>query len=429
MITRVEVMNYRCLKYISQPLDHFRLLVGPNASGKSTFLDVFRLIRDILTPEIQVVQAMGNRSEGNPLALAWLGEPAELQFAIELAPPPDLLPAHPGACFRYEMAIEVPAGGAPSIAAEALFVYPDGKTESPTGNGQRALFPDSVAAPETILALDGSARPRGRHKVVSKAREGRDYYQWKLGEVGKQTWNQSVHLGRQRAALAYLPVREDDPSDPFHKVAWVRRFLTRHVVDVHLDIDAMRKPAPPTSRLSLQPDGSNMAWTAQALAETKETRWKQWIEHVGSLLPGLVGVSTEERDFDRHCVLRVHYDNGAVVPSWLVSDGTLRLLALTLLAYDPHEPSLYLIEEPENGVHPTAVDGVMESLTSMYDDQVLVATHSLPVLSQSRPAEIICFGVDPTGATDVTPGEHHPYLADWQENWSMADITASGILA
>jgi hypothetical protein len=327
------------------------------------------------------------------------------------------------------MAIDVPAGGAPSIAAEALFVYPDGKPESPTGNGQRTLFPELVEAPDTVLALDDRARPRGRHRVVSKSREGADYYQWRLGEDGKQSWNQSVRLGRHRAALAYLPVKEDDPSDPFHKVDWVRRFLTHRMVDVHLDIDAMRQPAPPTSRSALRPDGSNMAWTAQALEESDPARCRQWLEHVGSLLPGLVGVSTEERHFDRHCVLRVHYDNGAVVPSWLVSDGTLRLLALTLLAYDPHEPSVYLIEEPENGVHPTAVDGVMESLTSMYDDQVLVATHSLPVLSQSRPAEILCFGVDSNGATDITSGECHPYLTEWQEDWSMADITASGILA
>ena len=49
MIRRIEVLNYRCLRYVSQPLDHFHVLVGPNASGKSTFLDVLGLIRDLLT--------------------------------------------------------------------------------------------------------------------------------------------------------------------------------------------------------------------------------------------------------------------------------------------------------------------------------------------------------------------------------------------
>ncbi|MBI5243378.1 MAG: AAA family ATPase, partial [Elusimicrobia bacterium] len=40
MIRLVEALNYRCLKFISQPLGPFHVLVGPNASGKTTFLDV-----------------------------------------------------------------------------------------------------------------------------------------------------------------------------------------------------------------------------------------------------------------------------------------------------------------------------------------------------------------------------------------------------
>ena len=36
MITKVEALGYRCLKYVSQDLDRFHILVGPNASGKST---------------------------------------------------------------------------------------------------------------------------------------------------------------------------------------------------------------------------------------------------------------------------------------------------------------------------------------------------------------------------------------------------------
>ena len=40
MITLIEALNYRCLRYISRPLKPFHVLVGPNASGKTTFLDV-----------------------------------------------------------------------------------------------------------------------------------------------------------------------------------------------------------------------------------------------------------------------------------------------------------------------------------------------------------------------------------------------------
>ena len=50
MIKLIEARNYRCLQAISQPLGRFQVLVGPNASGKTTFLDIVafmgRLVSD-----------------------------------------------------------------------------------------------------------------------------------------------------------------------------------------------------------------------------------------------------------------------------------------------------------------------------------------------------------------------------------------------
>ncbi len=71
------------------------------------------------------------------------------------------------------------------------------------------------------------------------------------------------------------------------------------------------------------------------------------------------------------------YAGGLRVPSWLVSDGTLRLTALTLPAYLADLKGIYLIEEPENGIHPGAdCFTAFQSLSSMYEAQILLATHS-----------------------------------------------------
>ena len=51
------------------------------------------------------------------------------------------------------------------------------------------------------------------------------------------------------------------------------------------------------------------------------------------------------------------------MPAWMLSEGTLRLLALTILAYLPHLPAVYLIEEPETAVHPTALETIYQSLS------------------------------------------------------------------
>ncbi len=48
MLQRIEALNYRSLRYVSQELRPFQVLVGPNASGKSTFLDVVALLSDFV---------------------------------------------------------------------------------------------------------------------------------------------------------------------------------------------------------------------------------------------------------------------------------------------------------------------------------------------------------------------------------------------
>jgi predicted ATPase len=81
-----------------------------------------------------------------------------------------------------------------------------------------------------------------------------------------------------------------------------------------------------------------------------------WIEQLQTALPDIEDVLTVELPDTRHRFLQVLYRGGLKVPSWMVSDGTLRMLALTLPAYLTNFEGIYLIEEPENGIHPMATE-------------------------------------------------------------------------
>ena len=94
---------------------------------------------------------------------------------------------------------------------------------------------------------------------------------------------------------------------------------------------------------------------------------------------------------DRKLYLTLVYDTGLAVPAWHLSDGTLRLLALTALAYRQNG-GLMLIEEPENGVHPQAVEGVFQAPRNVRDGQVLMATHSPVVVAEHIPLNCSVLG-------------------------------------
>ena len=134
-----------------------------------------------------------------------------------------------------------------------------------------------------------------------------------------------------------------------------------------------------------------------------------------------------------HCLLRsryilIKYKGGLEVPSWLASDGTLRLLALTVPAFVPDFSGICLIEEPENGIHPRAVETIYQSLSSVYGAQFLVATHSPTVLGMADPNKVLCFKKSESGATDIVRGDEHPALRSWKGMVSLSEFYAGGVL-
>jgi len=61
IISRVKLKNWKNFKEVDVPLQDRTFIVGPNASGKSNFLDVFRFLRDIAKPGGGLQKAVTDR--------------------------------------------------------------------------------------------------------------------------------------------------------------------------------------------------------------------------------------------------------------------------------------------------------------------------------------------------------------------------------
>ena len=189
-----------------------------------------------------------------------------------------------------------------------------------------------------------------------------------------------------------------------------------------------RRPSPSSSSDFYRPDASNLPHVIDAGAIETPERYADWLCHVREALPDVENITTIKRPEDGHRYLVVHYRNGLEAPSWLVSDGTLRFLALTLPAYLPYPEGPYLIEEPENDIHPRNVETLMDSLSSIYGAQILVATHSPAVVRQVRTDQLLCFARNDKNGTDVVVGSAHPRLRDWPGVVDLGLLLGSGVL-
>jgi len=114
---------------------------------------------------------------------------------------------------------------------------------------------------------------------------------------------------------------------------------------------------------------------------------------LGELLGDVSGVYVD-RDSKREILTVMAKDrHGTSHPARSLSDGTLRFLALAVLAEDPLDRGLVCMEEPENGIHPARIPAMLRMLGDIAVDaqertgpdnplrQVIVNTHSPAVVA------------------------------------------------
>ncbi len=422
MITTIEARHYRCLRYIRQDLEAFHVLVGPNASGKSTFLDVVgflgRLVADGLDDAVQ------ERTK-NCQDLVWGRDGDGFELAIEARIPESrrkIINQDKDQGFdliRYEVQVGLdPFSNEYGINHERVLLK---KMAGRQDTDRHGMFPFARQVPASLMSPRAG---RNERSVLMKKKGGNDNFYSEASVESGKGWFPSIKLGPKKPALGNLP--EDEAKFPV--TTWLKAFLSQGIQPLVLNSLLIRKASPPGQGKGFRVDGSNLPWVVGDLQKRAPERLADWIGHVQTALPDLTGLRVVEREDDKHKYLVLRYRGGLEVPSWMASDGTLRLLALTLPAYLPDLSGVFLIEEPENGIHPKAVETVFQSLSSTYGAQVLLATHSPVILSIVEPRQVLCFAKTGEGATDIVVGSEHPALKDWRGETNLGVLFAGGVL-
>ena len=423
IVTRIEALGFRSLRYVSQRLGPFHVLVGPNASGKSAFLDVLAFLADLHRVGLKHA-IMGHEPRGIPLRatdprhLTWMRNGTSFELAVEAAIPDFLRErlgnGSVGVC-RYEIAVDVSEPF--HIARENLWLKPEEGTGT---ERERPRFPDPPEPPEGIVADPEKRAPAHWRRVVS--REGNPEQVTIRSETSRHSYRR--RLPAEESALGSLPAEDE----LFVVAPRFQQMLAEGVQRIALSSEAMRRPSAPAQSDSYLPDGSNLHHVVRKVEIESPERYADWMLHVREALPDIERITVRVQPWDGYRYLVIHYRSGLEAPSWLVSEGTLRFLALTLLAYLPDPTGPYLIEEPENGIHPHSVETVFQSLSSVYDAQVLLATHSPDLVRLTSVDQMLCFARDEGSGTDVVAGPAHPRLRDWHGVMDLGTLQASRVL-
>ena len=414
MITRIEVLNYKCLQDIRQDVSPLQVLVGPNASGKSTLLDVLRFIRDLFN-EGTLEPVIRQRSQSFE-ELIWREgskQPAEpIEFLIEATVPPEkdayLYQRHSGKTHRY----------------------------------CRYTIRIGVNHPQERVEILDETFLLSPHRFVNKSNESVTLfrkYEHSPNQVVRRTDSHFSYHSEYveedinlHAPYASFPIRPAIAAVPyevgrFEITRWFYSLLSDGVKDCCPQPHLMRIAVDPLAGKTLHSDGSNLPIVVRELQKQGPKRFDWWIKHLRTDLHDLDNLTVETLSDTKRLYLVYHTVGGAKIPHWQLSDGTLRFLALTLIAYMPNNDGIYLIEEPENGIHPLAIEAVYQSLSSVYEGQVFLATHSPLLVGLAKPEELLCFDKAKDGATQIVRGDQHPRLKEWHREVSLGTLFASGV--
>jgi len=143
-----------------------------------------------------------------------------------------------------------------------------------------------------------------------------------------------------------------------------------------------------TGESVLTQSGKNLAGVLYRIKQEDEYTLKEITREFQTFLPNFIDVNVIDDTESKQYLIKLKDKDRKEYTSRILSEGTLRILALCILEYDSEHTGLLCFEEPENGIHPFRIETMAKLLKDLSVDfiktdmplrQVIVNTHS-PVL-------------------------------------------------
>jgi predicted ATPase len=366
-LLRLTVENFRSLRKVSLPLGDLNVLVGPNGAGKTNVLEVFRFLADIirtdLEPALQSQHGFNEivfRGGERNLAFIQIGLTATWTTHSSTSSPDD-----------YKLRITQRRTGGVSRRETFQFKRTGGRGRRITISGSRVTVADTSGTDQAASETSIGIRPLS-------------------------------------SGLSTLP-RLVDEAGGTEVSTFADRLASFRVFDV--DVSAARRAArAPRLKelgdefLELNEDASDLASFLLVLSRTHEESWQRLVDDATSVLPNLRNIKFDFPSGAAHEVVVMLEETGLRRPTQLAdaSYGTVRLLGLLALLYDPNPPALTCIEEIDHGLHPQALELLVERLREASErSQFIIATHSPAFADRLKPEELIVCERLPDGSSAI----------------------------
>jgi len=387
MITKIRIRNFRSFKDITVKLKPFNVLIGPNDSGKSNFLDAFRVISDMMLSRLDNVFFVPFQSFN---ALVFQGaQNKTISFDVE----GKTRTADRQEPFEFEYSVEISPNkkGALHIPTERLKIKRAGAKKCQYIN---------------------------RTGEITKVRE----------ETNNRKRSVLYHFDSDKCAVSLL-------SD-IKRHAYIR--AVRHELGFSwlymFQPSKMNSPVEKKEKGSidviLSEDGSNLGEVLFYLQENCPDKFKNLKNSLKDAIPSVEDLKVTLIEKLIFVFIKQHY-NGQLLKLNLksVSDGLLRFLGILSVVYNPATPSILLFEELENGIHPRRLQTAVNLIRFLSQfSQVFVTTHSPYLVDCVASEDVLVVDKSPVGFTTIKPIRDKLGISKLLDEFSLGEAWFSGAL-
>ena len=397
MITRIEIDGFKTFKDFSVDLAPFQVIVGPNGSGKSNLFDALHLLSRLA--ELDLRSAFQEvRGEANELFTKGIPE-NRIKFAVEM-----LVDHRVRDRLGREVALQ-----------DTRLRYELEITRFDNDNSLPELRITHEALRTIAVEQDHWIKKLGVHSPTEKSRnlisairrpsrairnvnelESSMALTIRLHSDGTGKSKNTIAENAEVTVLSSI-------TNTDHPHAFATREELRSLRFLHLNPEALRQPASVQSARSLSPEGKNLPTTLVRMQTEDEYALTDVSRDMANLVRGIIRIQVEREKASDKYVIYAETSDQHTFSAQVLSDGTLRLLALATLRNDPQFHGTLCLEEPEDGVEPLHLKVMARVLREMATDftnpdyaeeplrQILITSHSPSFISLSEVFDSLLF--------------------------------------
>ena len=239
-----------------------------------------------------------------------------------------------------------------------------------------------------------------------------------------------VDLGAGHPETKLLQAAEEGSTQAIFALHLLRSSRLFHFHDTS-DNSATRKPCYVEANRFLYPDAGNLAAMLHLFREQHPTAYRRITATVRQMVPDFDGFILEPSRLNEKQILLnwSHKGREYEFGPHQLSDGSLRFIALATLLLQPADklPLLIALDEPELGLHPSALEvlGGMAKAASLHC-QLIFATQSAAFLDQFDPENIVVVNTR-SGSSEFQrlDGEK---LAEWRVRYTLGEIWEKNVV-